>query len=96
MLVDIPFYHPFYQEIKYRDLMSKASYPDKIKTERDENLTWKTLMGDFLLEQKIKRQELAPKRIVEKKTWQRITRSVDKVEEIYENASGHLKIIEKS
>ena len=94
------FSHPYYQEIEYRDLMNKAMYPDELKTQCDENLTFtnydttgKHQGGDFLLEQKIKQQKLlAPKGFVEKKTWQRISRSIDKIDVIYKNSSEHLHI----
>ena len=81
-----------------------ASYPTEIKEERESNLTFskskgkgKHQAGDFLLEQKIKRQKfLSPKGIVDKKTWQQISRSVDKIEDIYQNASSYLNLNEET
>ena len=43
--------------------------------------------GDFVLEEKIEKQKgIAPKGIVNSKTWQKISRSIDKVEHVIDNA----------
>ena len=50
-------------------------------------------VGDFLLEQKVQWQKLiAPKGNVEKSTLQRISRSIDKLDKIYDNASSLLTL----
>ena len=94
------FKHPIYREIEYRDLMTKSIYPEEVKSQFEKNLSFSTKNsectnqgGDFLLEQKVQRQKLvAPKGIVERSVWQRISRSIDKLDEIYSNASKYLSL----
>ena len=94
------FHHPIYREIEYRDLRNKAIYPEEISAQLNKNLTFssttlssKNQGGDFMLEQKIQRQKmLAPKGVVEKHTWQQISRSIDKIDEIHNNASNLMNI----
>jgi len=96
------FNHKYYQEIEYRDLANKASYPPPVQAQCNRNLTFgkhkeRHQGGDFILEQKIKRQKMiAPKGPVDKFTWQRISRSVDKIENIYEHASALLDISDET
>jgi len=77
------FQHPFYQEIEYRDLKVKASYPPEIKDVRNRNLTFsitstqaKNQGGDFILEGKIKR---ASKGVDDEKMWKTVSRSLDDI-----------------
>ncbi|XP_057303732.1 uncharacterized protein LOC130641092 [Hydractinia symbiolongicarpus] len=94
------FNHPYYREIEYRDLQNKAIYPPQVKEQRDKNLSFSVTKtkgrnqgGDFLMEQKIKRQKMmAPKGSVDKSTWQRISRCVDAFDRIYENTSNLLDL----
>ena len=89
------FKHPIYREIEYRDLRNKALYPEEVKRQRSKNLSFSSTNidarnqgGDFLLEQKVKRQKmLAPKGVVKKETWQCISRSVDDIDVVCQNAS---------
>ena len=98
------FKHPFYQEIEYRDLRNKAIYPDKIRCQLNKNVTFSTSDkptrgqgADFLLKQKIKRQKmLSPKGPVDKTTWQKISRCVDKVDKIYSNVASYFKLSEEN
>ena len=83
------FDHPIYQEIEYRDLQLKARCPPPIAQFIRDNASFTTNSqldhqgGDFCLEGKIKRQKMmAPKGDISKETWQRIGRSVDKMEKI--------------
>ena len=39
--------------------------------------------GDFVLEERIKRHKIAPKRSISKETWKIISRSIDDIESIY-------------
>ena len=74
----------FNQEVEYRDLKNPVLYPPEIKQQRDRNMSYNTTSisekrkgGDFLLEEKVKRQKLiAPK-------GQTISRSLDEFDEIY-------------
>ena len=51
--------------------------------------------GDFKLEGKIKKQKnIAPKGAVTAKTWQKISRSIDRVDDIVENAKSQLGIFD--
>ena len=51
--------------------------------------------GDFTLEGKIKKQKnIAPKGAVTDKTWQKILRSIDRVDDIVENTKSHLGIFD--
>ena len=98
------FNHPIYQEIEYRDLRVKAIYPEEIRRQLDENVTFsssdlpnKGQGGDFLLEQKIKRQKmLSPKGPVNKATWQKISRCLDKFDCIYKNVSSNFNLGEEA
>ena len=50
---------------------------------------------DFILEGKIKKQRnIAPKGAVTAKTWQKISRSIDRVDDIVENAKSQLGIFD--
>ena len=81
-------------------MRNKILYPDSIKNLLDKNITLSTNEtdskcqgSDFMLEEKIKRQkELAPKGVVSSKTWQRVSRSIDKVEDIVDNGKTKLGI----
>ncbi|XP_057311750.1 uncharacterized protein LOC130649485 [Hydractinia symbiolongicarpus] len=98
------FNHPIYREIEYRDLRNRAIYPNEVTEQRNQNLSFSTGSlekknqgGDFLLEQKIQRQKMiAPKGIVDKSTWKRISRSIDKFDSLYTKYSNILKVNEKS
>ena len=98
------FSHRIYRELEYRDLRNKVLYPEEVRAYRESNLTFATNSidsrnqgGDFQLEQKIKRQKLlAPKGIVSKKTWQRISRSLDSVDLICKNTSSILGTSEEA
>ena len=69
-------------------------YPQSVKEMLDNNVTFSTTEsiskcqgGDFALEEKIKKQKsIAPKGTVNSKTWQKISRSIDKVEHVIDNA----------
>ena len=51
--------------------------------------------GDFKLEGKIKKQKnIAPKGAVTAKTWQKISRSIDRVDDIVENAKSQLGVFD--
>lgn len=98
------FNHPIYREIEYRDLRNKVLYPNQVKQQRKKNLTYsksaeksRNQGGDFLLEQKIQRQKMiAPKGIISSTTWQRISRSIDKIDGILENSSKILGTVEET
>ena len=54
------FKHPLYQELEYQDLKNKATYPEALKKQRQQNLTYSLSKdpgrcqgGDFMLEQKV-------------------------------------------
>ena len=98
------FNHPLYREIEYRDLMNKSIYPKEVGVQMQNNLSFSSYDvqgrhqgGDFLLEQKVQRQKLlAPKGVVEKNVWQRISRSVDTIDKIYANASSDLMLFSET
>ena len=55
------FNHPLYQEIEYRDLKNKTVYPEEIRLQRQNNLTFSSSTepsrcqgGDFQLEEKVR------------------------------------------
>lgn len=81
-------------------MLNKAIYPPQVRKQREENLTFsinechgRNQGGDFLMEQKIKRQKMmAPKGNVDKATWQRISRCVDTFDKIYDNVSNLLSL----
>ena len=70
------FKHPIYWEVEYRELWNKVLYPQSIKEMLDNNVTFSTTEsmskcqgGDFVLEEKIKKQKgISPKGIVNSKT----------------------------
>ena len=70
------FNHPIYQEIEYRDLRNKIIYPPEIRAQLEENITFSNSThpsrgqgGDFILEQKVKKQKmLSPKGPIKKLT----------------------------
>ena len=86
--------------MEYRELRNKVLYPQTIKEMLDHNVIFTTTEsmskcqgGDFVLEEKIKKQKgIAPKGIVNSKTWQKISRSIDKVEHVIDNAKKNLGI----
>ena len=94
------FKRPIYREVEYRELRNKILHPDSVKNLLDKNITLSTNEtdskcqgGDFMLQEKIKRQkELVPKGVVSSKTWQRVFHSIDKVEDIVDNAKTKLGI----
>ena len=96
------FNHPIYREVEYRELRNKVIYPEEIKNVLNENITFsatditgKCQGGDFILELKIKKQKnIAPKGAVTAKTWQKISRSIDRVDDIVENAKSQLRIFD--
>ena len=81
--------------MEYRELQNKVLYPQPIKEMLDNNVTFSTTEsmskcqgGDFVLEERIKKQKgIAPKGIVNSKTWQKISHSIDKVEHVIDNAN---------
>ena len=90
MLADINFLtyffgfkHPIYREVEYHELQNKVLYPQPIKEMLDNNVTFSTTEsmskcqgGDFVLEEKIKKQKgIAPKGIVNSKTCQKFSRT---------------------
>ena len=59
------------------------------------DITGKYQEGDFILEGKIKKQKnIAPKGAVTAKTWQKISRSIDRVDDIVENTKSQLGIFD--
>ena len=87
-------------EIEYRDLENQSIYPKEIKSCLDQNMSFSTSQleqnhqgGDFCLEGKIKRHKMvAPKGVISNDMWMRITRGLDKIEGICEQASKNLII----
>ena len=69
--------------MEYRELRNKVLYPQPIKEMLDHNVTFTTTEsmskcqgGDFVLEEKIKKQKgIAPKGIVNSKTSQKFSRT---------------------
>ena len=98
--VSFGFKYPIYREVEFRKLRNKVLYPQPIKEMLDNNVTFSTTEsmskcqgGDFVLEEKIKKQKgIAPKGIVNSKTWQKISRSIDKVEHVTDNVKKNLGI----
>ena len=94
------FKHPIYREVEYHELRKKILYPDCVKNLLENNITVSTNEtnskcqgGDFMLEEKIKKQKgLAQKGVISSKTWQRISRSIDKVEDIVDNVKTKLGV----
>ena len=94
------FNHPIYREMEYRDLKNRVLYPPEIKQLRDRNVSYSTTTisgkskdGDFLLEEKVKRQKLiAPTGPITDATWQTISRSLDEFDEIYSASSPCLNL----
>ena len=94
------FNHPIYQEVEYRDLFNRGTYPDSISTFMKHNSCFTTSPldlnhqgGDFCLENKIKRHKMvAPNGIVSNSTWRTIFRRVDKIEKVQENGEEILGI----
>ena len=82
--------HPIYREVEYQELHNKVLYPPEIQVLLESNLSYsspdkeQTCQGaDFILDKKVKsKKSIAPKGIVSAKVWQRISRSVDKVENL--------------
>ena len=59
------------------------------------DITGKYQGGDFILEGKIKKQKnIEPKGAVTAKTWQKILHSIDRVDDIVENAKSQLGIFD--
>ena len=98
------FKHPIYREIQYQDLRNKALYPEEVKRQRSKNFSFSSTDidarnqgGDFLLEQKVKRQKmLAPKGVVKKETWKCVSRSVDDVDVVCKNTFQFLQILDNT
>ena len=75
-------------------LLNKVLYTQSIIEMLDDNVTFsktesmsKCQGGDFASEEKIKKQKsIAPNGLVNSKTWQKISRSIDKVEHVIDNA----------
>ena len=94
------FDHPIYQEIEYRDLRQKVTMPEEVRRQREQNLTYaqssqpmKHQGGDFILENKVKRQKmLASKGDVTPSMWQQISRSLDDIVQVSEFANSRLNI----
>ena len=94
------FNHPIYREVEYRDLKNRVSYPPDIRSLRDRNMSYSTSTligkskgGDFMLEEKVKRQKLlAPKGPITSSTWRTISRSLDEFDEIYSAVSAFLHL----
>ena len=94
------FIHPIYQEVEYRDLYNRATYPDCISQFMQRNSCFNTSTldlnhqgCDFCLENKIRRHKMvAPKGIVTNSTWRTISRGLDKIEKVQENAETILGI----
>ena len=83
------FNHPIYQEVEYRDLQYRVSYPGNIYEFMKSNSCFSTSTdlnhqgGDFCLENKIKRHKMvAPKGIINNNIWRTISRGLDKIEKI--------------
>ena len=96
------FNHPIYQEVEYRDLASRAEYPDCLtqffKKNSCFNISKRDLNhqgGDFCLENKIKRHKMiAPKGKTSSDNWRTISRGIDEIEKIQENANKMLELYE--
>ena len=95
------FYHPIYQELEYYDLGNRVTYHPEIKEVLDQNVSFinksnldhNHQAGDFCLEGKIKRHKMvAPKGIVTNETWKRISRSIDKIEDVCVNTNINLNV----
>ena len=94
------FKHPIYQEVEYRDLFNRASYPEAIATFLEKHSCFNASKlelnhqgGDFCLENKTKRHKMiAPKGKVSNTTWRTISRGLDEIEKIQENAESMLCI----
>ena len=94
------FRHPIYQELEYRELFNRASYPDSVLEFMNDNMAFSSSNleknhqgGDFCLETKIKRHKMiAPKGRITNATWRYLSRGLDELEKVYENAAQILKI----
>ena len=94
------FKHPIYREVEYRELPNKVLYPPEIQVLLESNLSYsssdkeQTCQGaDFILEEKVKSQKsIAAKGIVSVKVWQRISRSVDKVQSLDKKIKSFLNL----
>ena len=94
------FKHPIYREVEYRELRNKVLYPPEIQVLLESNLSYsssdkeQTCQGaDFILEEKVKSQKsIAAKGIVSVKVWQRISRSVDKVQSLDKKIKSFLNL----
>ena len=93
------FRHPIYQEIEYKDLSNRSSYPDEVLELLNNNMSFTTTLrlnhegGDFCLESKIKKHKMiAPKGPVSNETWMRISRGLDKIDSIYKSAAAKLDL----
>ena len=94
------FKHPIYREVEYRELWNKVLYPPEIQVLLESNLSYsssdkeQTCQGaDFILEEKVKSQKsIAAKGIVSVKVWQRISRSVDKVQSLDKKIKSFLNL----
>ena len=94
------FKHLIYREVEHRELRNKVLYPPEIQVFLESNVSYsssdkeQTCQGaDFILEEKVKNQKsITPKGIVSAKVWQRISRSVDKVENLDKEAKWFLNL----
>ena len=94
------FRHSYYQEVEYRELFNRVTYPQEVLKFVNDNMTFTSSEleknhqgGDFCLENKIKRLKMiAPKGRISNSTWQTLCRGIDKIERVYENAAEILQI----
>ena len=94
------FNHPYYREVEYRDFRDRVLYHPEVRQLRDRNMSFsessvlgKSQGGDFLLEQKVKRQKLiAPKGPIKGETWKMLSRCLDEFNAIYTTASSQLNL----
>lgn len=98
------FNHPIYHEVEYRDLYLRALYPQEITDFMEVNSCYNRSSlelnyqgGDFCLENTIKKHKMvAPKGVVSNGTWRKISRGLDKIDAVLENASKILETGDKS
>ena len=88
--------------VEYRELKNKVLYPVEVKELLEKNVTFSTSGsegrnqgGDFVLEGMVKKQKaIAPKGVIEAKTRQRISRSLEKIDAVSENVKTLLQLKE--
>ena len=94
------FNHPIYQEIEYRDLRNQVLYPKEVKHLLDNSMSFTESQldqnhqgGDFCLEGKIKRLKMAaPKGAISKGVWKQLSRGIESIEKICEQANSNLNL----